>query len=317
VTHWAGFCGYIFTQSADGKRFTFLSLQSPPAPNIAEVLSNGGLGPSRPLVDNSWDKFVTGWTSDSQSVLFESNPQGRWGIFRQNVRTQETQTVLSGPDRYENALVSPDGRWLLFTQYSSSDDKSGRLMRMSINGGSSTAILEGNFSYDCASQANVCVLSELTATQRVFSILDPLKGRGAELARVELVLGNHSWSLSPDGQKIAFAALYDGHNGNQIQVFNLESGSKTRPVSLEVSHPENWRVQSVAWAPDNQHLYVSAWTGSSFEISLVTLDGQVTKLVEKFVGQEYLYAPKPSPDGRYLAYLQRSLQTNVTMLENY
>jgi hypothetical protein len=83
---------------------------------------------------------------------------------------------------------------------------------------------------------------------------------------------------------------------------------------MKVSHLQ---LQSVSWAPDNKHLYASAWTGSSFTISRVSLDGDVAVLLEMPDMQKWLFGPKPSPDGHYLAYLLTNLETNVTMLENY
>lgn len=316
------FWGFGFSHSVDGKRLAFMQLNNPSTPKVAEVPNPGRLGPSRPLVDDNWDKFVTGWTSDSRSVLFESNPQGRWGIFKQNVQTHETQTLLSGPDSYENAVVSPDGQWLLFTEYSSNDLKgeSARLMPMRVTGDSPTLVVRGKFSYQCASQANLCVLSEATGNRRVFSILDPIVGRGAELAHAEPPTGDYRWSLSPDGKRIAFVPVYNGHNGNHIQILDLATGSNTRAIELKVGDLTNTRVQSVAWAPDSQHFYVSAGTlgtGPSFAIYWVSPDGELTKLVEMLGATEFLFGPKPSPDGHYLAYFFRHYQTNVTMLENY
>lgn len=125
-------------------------------------------------------------------------------------------------------------------------------------------------------------------------------------------------SLSPDGKRIAFVPIYTGDNGNQIQIINTSDSSTNAIVlrDLDMNDP-HLQLQSVSWAPDNQHLYVSAWTGSSFMISRVRLDGDFTVLAEMPGMQEWLFGPKPSPDGHYLAYLLTNLETNVNMLENY
>ena len=122
------------------------------------------------------------------------------------------------------------------------------LLFMRLNGGPATLVLAGRFSYRCASQANVCVLSEVVNDQRVLSLLDPLKGRGPNLAQAEVAWNDYGWSVSANGKKIAL--LSDSDPGH-IQILDTEGGRKS---AIEL---KGWQVQSTSWAPDNQHLYVS------------------------------------------------------------
>jgi eukaryotic-like serine/threonine-protein kinase len=309
VTNGTGLNLGNFSQSNDGKRFAFVGMRSRDTIQVAEIRREvEGLGTPSPLTGDNWDKWPDGWTRDSREVVFESNPQGKWGIFKQEVRTHQTQTLLSGPDWYGSPVVTSDGQWLLFTQ-SSHDDHTGssaRLMRMPMNGGSTAVVVKGNFSYGCAVQASVCVLSELTKDKRVFSSLDPLKGRGPDLAQTAVT--PDTWTLSPDGKSIAFLTKVQG---DQIQVINTADG-KTLSIQLK-----DWQLQSIVWSPDNQRLYASGFSGSAFSIRLVGLDGNFKSLSEVSVGQAWIAYPQPSPDGHYLAYLLRSWESNVTMLENF
>ena len=77
-------------------------------------------------------------------------------------------------------------------------------------------------------------------------------------------------------------------------------------------------LQSIAWHPDNQHLYVSGFVADSWQILRVGLDGKFEKLAlpETKANQGWLSLDNISPDGRYLAYTRRSFDTNVVMLEN-
>jgi Tol biopolymer transport system component len=262
------------------------------------------------LRGDNWSQWLDGWTSDSEAVVFRSNPRGHGGIFKQNVRTHETQILVSGPDDYRQAVVSPDGQWLLYTQSSPEDNRgaSSGLMRMPLNGGSPILVIPGEFSYSCASQANICVLSEVTRGQRLFSLLDPVKGRGNELAHVASTSDDDSWSLSPDGKSIA---LISKHNGSQIQIVNTANGS-THAIELK-----DWILQGVSWSPNNQSLYVSGYSESSWKITSVTLGGRIKELLEVPNLQGWLVWPRPSPDGHYLAYFERTYERNVTMLENF
>ena len=310
ITSGTGFAQINFSQSRDGMRFAFLRVRSQDMVQVAEIRHDGDLGTSQPLSGENWSTELFGWTSDSRAVVYESHPQGQWGFFKQDVRTHETQTLLSGPNWYDNPWASPDGQWLLFTQTSHDDpsDNSARLMRMPMNGGSPTVVLPGQFSYRCASQARICVLSEVAKNQVVFSLLDPVKGRGRDLAHADPDSADSGWSLSSDGKSIAFLT---GSDLSQIHIINTADGSAH---SLEL---KDWSLRTISWAPDNQHLYMSALLGSSVTISLVSLDGKFRKLVELRLGQGWLSNPMPSPDGHYLAYSLRTFDMNVSLLENY
>jgi hypothetical protein len=201
VTNGTGFSPEGFNQSADGKRLAFQKLQTRDTVQLAEIQSGGvALAKPRSVIADNWAKGLGGWTSNSQAVVFQSKPQGKWGIFEQYVRTHETRILVSGPDRYDTPVVSPDGQWLLFTQSSLGDTTglSARLMRMSMDGGPATVVLPGKFEFECASKAAVCVMSEITNGQKVFSLLDPLKGRGAVLGQTDPTEGYNGWSLSAD-----------------------------------------------------------------------------------------------------------------------
>jgi DNA-binding winged helix-turn-helix (wHTH) protein/Tol biopolymer transport system component len=312
VTSGTNFSQAELSRSADGKRLVFQRIQTRDTIRLSEIESGGArLAKPQSLNSDNWAKWLDGWTSDGQALVFESNPQGKWGIFEQNVRTHEVRTLVSGPDRYDTPVASRDGQWLLFTQTSPGDTTgvSARLMRMPMNGGPATIVLPGKFDYACASKAAVCVLSEIANGQQIFSLLDPLQGRGSILGEIDNPTSEYSaWSLSSDGMRIA---VLPGSDPGHIQIINTEGQGKNA-VKLD-----GWSLQSVGWSPDNQHLYVSGISDASFKILLVGLDGNFKGLLELPSGQGWLTAPRPSPDGRYLAYFVQLYEHNVTLLENY
>ncbi len=166
----------------------------------------------------------------------------------------------------------------------------------------------GHLSYRRASQANLCVLSEIVKDQRVLALLDPLKGRGPNLARAEVAWNDYRWSPSANGKKIAL--LSDSDPGH-IQILDTEGGRKSA-IGLK-----GWQVQSTSWSPDNQHLYVSGGFGSGFRVASVDLNGKVKSLLDVPMGQGWPADPQPSPDGHYLGYVLRLFEANVVMLENH
>jgi eukaryotic-like serine/threonine-protein kinase len=311
VTSGTGFSQNGFSQAADGKRLTFVRERDQDTIRVAEIQSAGKkLGASQPLGGDNWDKWLSGWMHDSRAVIFASNPQQKWGIFKQDVRSRERQSLVVGSDRYGDAVVSPDGQWLLFTQ-TSPDGHPGeptRLMRMPINGGPATLVLSGTFSFRCASQTDVCVLFEVLKDQRILSLFDPLKGRGPKLTQADVAWNDYGWSLSADGKKISMLLNSDP---SRIEILDTQ-GSKNNPIQLK-----GWQVQCSSWSPDNQHLYVSGVMGSGFSVALISLDGKVMGLLDVPLGQGWPTALQPSPDGHYLGYVLRLFDANVAMLENY
>jgi serine/threonine protein kinase len=309
VTTGTGFSYHGFSLSADGRRLAFIRQHARDTIRIAE-LQNGGakLGVSHQLGGDNWDRSLGGWTHDGRAVVFSSNPQEKWGIFKEDLETHNAQPLVVGPDRYLQPVISPDGRWLLFTQSGLGDSASAKLMRMPLGGGPAALLLAGRFSYRCASQADVCVLSEVSNNQRIFSALNPLTGRSRTLAQTDPGWSDDAWSLSSNGRKISFP----GSNPRQIQILDIQSGEKS---GIE---PKGWsNVLWTSWAPDNQRLYVSGLFGSGLRVALLSLDGRETVLLDVAVSQGLPTALYPSPDGRYLGYGMRLYEGNVVLLENY
>jgi serine/threonine protein kinase len=315
ITTGIGFTQSSFSASLDGKRFVFLRIRAQDTAWIAQLHVGGEWIASRPLSDEGWDKWPTGWTGDSQSIIFYSNPHGKSGLFRQELRTHATHPLLLGPDSYLNAEFSADGRWLLFA-HAPHDAPPGsmRLMRMPVNGGPAALVLmliglsshqfAGNFLFQCAQQANLCVLSEVTGDRRSFSLLDPVAGRGADLPLGGAV--SDLWSLSFDGKSIALM----GYQKDTIQVVGID-GTRIPPILLKDAI-----LQNIAWHPDNRHLYVSGFWGAAWRILRVDLDGRF-KSVFQVPGQSWVMLHNVSPDGHYLTYTIRTWEQNAAMLENF
>jgi serine/threonine protein kinase/Tol biopolymer transport system component len=313
VTNWVGLTVASFSGSADGRRLAFLKTRTQDVAKIAEMSpGTGKLGAVRRLTPDGWNHKAEGWTRDSHAVLFSSNRSGRRAIYEQPIPGTNSESLVSGPESYGRPVFTPDGLWLLYTASSNGnfDAASSRLMRMPAEGGASSVVLPGQYSYDCAAPpSKQCVIGELKGKQLVFSSLDPVSGRGPQLATVDLSSGFPDWSLSQDGKNIALAR----NDETGIYIVSLESGA-VRPLELK-----NWNwFQFARWSADGRHIYVAASSlGSSFAIFTTDLAGKAEVLVEIPGGQGWLCCPRPSPDGHFLAYTERIFETNVTMLENF
>jgi serine/threonine protein kinase len=316
LTDWSGVEPQSLSASADGKRLALLQFHTESRIKIAELRADGGgLGRTRPLNFDTWRPRPAGWTQDSRTILFNGSRHGRRGIFKQAVDDSGAETLVSGAGNYELPVVSPDGQWLFYTEYL--EDGSARLMRMALEGGPATMLLSGDYGYRCASSpSGLCVLSELKGDRVVFSRLDPLKGRGEDMLSAQVRASSfglsYDWRLSSDGKNIA---LVDGSE-EQVRILGIEGGA--RVVTLKGWH----LLQTVNWAADGRHLYVSGAPDQTvgaikWGILEADLSGNFKVLIEVPVNRGWVAHAVPSPDGRYLTYTEWDFTSNVVMLETF
>ena len=74
--------------------------------------------------------------------------------------------------------------------------------------------------------------------------------------------------------------------------------------------------QSVAWAADGKGFFLTTWLPQSFNLVHVTLSGKVQLLLSN-AHRQWMTRPRPSPDGKYLAFQAQTFDTNVWLLENF
>ncbi len=139
--------------------------------------------------------FPCHWMPDGKAVLFQSNRNGTWGIYKQGLDQTTAQPVVTGPDYKDWAVVSPDGSWILYLSSATGEVSPAtpvRIMRVPTSGGAPQLVLEGRgIDYlACArSPAALCVFSEQSPDhkQLIFSAFEPSQEqRRRELTRVNL-----------------------------------------------------------------------------------------------------------------------------------
>jgi eukaryotic-like serine/threonine-protein kinase len=312
ITSPTSFSPESLSLSGDGKKLAFVDSHQVNTIQLLDLRKRSQkLEDAQEVRGDTWDKELYGWTPDSTAIIFLSSPQQRWGIFKQGVPTGQATPMVIGPDDYDDPTVTFDGQWLLFTERSAARNGNRpplQLMRMPLSGGSASAVASGEVFCRCTSKADQCAIAERVKDGLVFSLFDPMRGRGQELARTEPLESDFEWSLSADGKKLSWVTK---SNTSRIETLDVQSGAKS---AIELN---GWRVQALSWAPDNQHLYVSGVVESHFEISAVGLDGKARSILTVAADQGWAWGPQPSPDGRYLGFSLRRYDANVVMLENF
>ncbi|HZM26845.1 MAG TPA: protein kinase, partial [Gemmatimonadales bacterium] len=196
--------------SADGRRLTVAALEYQSDVYVGRM----GVGRAQLLdvrrvtLDDRMDISAT-WMPDDSTILFCSDRNGTFDIFRQRIDTAGAEPVVTGRGDQYSPQLSPDRAWILYAEQDAGDliptSTNARLMRIPLNGGRAEKVLDAQgtatFRSPQATRTSP-VLCELRSGSIVFSTFDPLRGRGRELSHVE----GHAqppWSLSPDGSTIA------------------------------------------------------------------------------------------------------------------
>jgi Tol biopolymer transport system component len=330
LARWSDFGPQGLTITADGKRLSFQKTREWQDVYLGELGPDGATvkQPRRFTLDNR-GSFPNSWTRDSKAIIFSSERSGKWDIFRQGLNENMAEAIVQGPERDYGKVgewpvpgggLSPDGAWILYGESPRATPgphpSPSRLMRRPAAGGSPEMVLEEptgmRWDYGCPLKpGSSCVLSQKEGKDLVFYSLDPVRGKGEQLEKMEAGNLFAGWNVSPDGSRLALVRSEDKYRG-RIEVLALADRA-WQEVSVE---PAWGGLQSIAWAADGKGFFLSSCLPDSFNLLYVTLDGKVKSLLRN-AHRQWMINPLPSPDGKYLAFQAQTVDSNVWMLENF
>lgn len=318
ITDWAGFSISQLGSAVNGRRVTYLRTATRANIDVGDLEADGTrLKSPQPLTREEYWDWPEVWTPDSKAVVFWSDRNGRWDIYKQPLNQVSPELLVGGPERKWYGDFSPEGSWFLYLVWPSREIPMSatpvRLMRVPSQGGPSELVetLRGSTKPACARlPATLCVVDEKVGGQLVFSSFDPIKGRAREMAKIDYGSPNApSWDLSPDGSRIA-VPLYDPSAG-RIRIIPLTGGS---PSDLVV---KDWPcLDDVSWSPDGKALYASSNCPTAATIVRVDLEGHASRLWQQRAAGA-LGRGIPSPDGRHLAIVHATFESNAWMIEHF
>jgi len=315
LTNWPGFSFSGFTVTADGKQMEFLRLTAKAHVYVGELdAKETHLNNVRRLTFDEHFEWPERWTQDSRAVVFWSDRDGNWDIFKQTLDKDDSAELLPlGPEPKYYASFSPDGHWILYLALPEARLPGGsvpvRIMRVPVSGGPPQLVLTalGTTDIHCTrAPANLCVFDEQQRGHLMFTSVDPIKGRGRALATMEMEPSmTIPWDLSPDGSRIVVTY------GGRIRLLSLKSGVTT---DLAVRGWDSFH--EVDWSADGNALFVSSQTPQDTTLLRVDLRGEASAIWHQklnFMGTKGI----PSPDGRHLAMAGWTTDSNVWMIENF
>jgi eukaryotic-like serine/threonine-protein kinase len=318
ITQWAGSSILQLSASSDGKRLSLLKATDRAQVYLGELAAGGTrMNPPRRLTNDDAFDWPAAWTPDSKAVLFDSNRNGSWGIFKQEIGRDSAEAVVTGSQDAIFPYISPDGAWILYLELpkAGSADLS-RLMRIPLEGGVPKFVLEARRwrNMGCArAPARLCTISEESPDGKEWTItaFDPMKGRGKLLG--SFPKQSDAWvahEVSPDGSTIAISQV--GEADIRIRLLSLTGGAD-REIAVK-----GWgNVAGLDWSPDGKGLYVGSASLQSSTLLYVDLKGNARVLWQYKGGAGGAVWGIPSPDGRYLAIRSNASNRNVWMLEGF
>ena len=317
LTHWAGFCMDPTSVTADGKKLVYTQMAGHPTVYVADLQARETIvAKERHLTLSESTDVVADWTPDSQSVIFWSNRSGQPGIYKQRLDGDTAEALLPKQEDLDLCCVTPDGQWVIYLTSASAGQRQSvtrELRRIPIAGGASQKMLStSNLQwFGCArTPSKLCALAERSDDRKevIVTSVDPDRGRGREVARVELDPNVNDWAmaLSPDGEHFAVIR----RSGAPLQILTIK-GALLREIKI----PEWSNSGPIEWAADGKAVFVPVLDSDGAKLLNVSLRGDIrTMRVNR--GGNYT-AGVPSPDGRHLAIQSTADNRNIWMLEKF
>jgi len=104
--------------SADGKRITYTKNSFNPGIYVSQLNSNGTRlsTPQRLTLDN-WRNYPFSWTADSKAVLFASDRDGTFHIFKQQIDQTVPELLVGGNEEAMLPRLAPDNSTVLYVTW--------------------------------------------------------------------------------------------------------------------------------------------------------------------------------------------------------
>jgi Tol biopolymer transport system component len=329
LTNDIGFSVFDLSATADGRLLAYVWQRQQSDVYWGELESNGTRlkNAARLTLDERMD-WPGEWSRNGKSILFFSDRNGEFDIFRQETKNRDAEPIVVGSDEKRAPRLSPDGRWILYLEWpktaGGTSADSAHLMRVRVSGGAPEFVLEargypgsakiqhemepvtatGYPDFRCGSvQGSPCVLAEADDNGIVFSLFDSETGAKRELTRTD-ISRDSVWDLSRDGSQLVFAARL---SGSPMRILDLATGAERH--QFLAGSP---KVYSLSWASDGKSLFVTTFLTKGSSLLRVFLNGR-TQLLQQF--STWVERPIPSPDGRFLAFGEVSVNSNAWVLE--
>lgn len=217
--------------SADGKRLVLWRENLSPQVFLTQLeAKNHQFTTPRRLTLDEHPNIVTDGMPDSRAVLFISNRNGTYKLFRQAIDQAVPEVLVEGRSIFQ-PRVSPNGTEVLYLAGYNPEDpaKPVSVMAVPVSGGPSRVVLQMSFIGDLMCARSPSKLCLLVNNEQAVSF-DPENGTVQPFASLQWSSVD-AWSLAPDGSQLTLAYNSSKHT---ITFVNVGQSSR-RDVELEES----------------------------------------------------------------------------------
>jgi serine/threonine protein kinase len=321
LTNWPNFCVFGGSVTNNDKRLAFVASSGSYTSYVGDLEAGGKRLRNISRFTLEEDDGVRGWTADGKVVVAQN--RDTWGLYKQSLDSDTREPVVSSVAGGALLLgaTTPDGKYYIGRVWPNGESTENPtipfpIVRIPLAGGTPETILQltHNGNVSCAwPPSNTCVLAEQSEDRKqiIVSILDPIKGRGPELARFDSgrelnLVDPPPCVISPDGTRLVIARGPE----SPIEIRSLH-GELIRKIASQSLGEVTW----LTWSADQKGFFVSRKGPRGDELLYLDLHGKATSL-RKCVGGDTCQG-LPSPDGRHLAIIDRNQSNNMWMMENF
>jgi DNA-binding winged helix-turn-helix (wHTH) protein/Tol biopolymer transport system component len=336
--------------SSDGMSVAYLRTNIEPTVYVAQLNpKNKEFARVERLTLDEQESRPYEWTPDNKAVLFLSNREGAFHIYRQELGQASPDLLVGGKESVSILRLNPKGTEILYlgempgegvsrpgnsssatesqkpgavTKNSNAAQRSGgfalttvRLMRVPLAGGTGRSLLEetGINNFQCArAPSDTCIFSQFTEHGVRFYTFNSETGAKTALpAADDPQWQAYNWSLSPDGQMLVLVKKLHAPAEAELKFVPVKGGSP------RVVHVKEWAgISAIDWAADGKSMWASGViAGETRAILNIDLQGQAKAvLVEK---KPYVGWAIASQDGKKLAFWESTGASNVWMLKGF
>lgn len=200
LTRGEGWIGGL-NATADGKRLVLWRVNTQPQVFLAGMdPATHQLKPPRRLTLDDNGNVASAWSADSRSILFVSNRNGSWKLFRQGIDQVTPEVLVEGRNIFLPRF-EPDGTHILYLSGYDPEHPAQPVSVMEVppQGGAPRVVLQkpSIFNIQCArSPSSLCLLSTRTGTQHDLFSFEPSSGSMQRFATFQIPR-DLNWSLSP------------------------------------------------------------------------------------------------------------------------
>jgi DNA-binding winged helix-turn-helix (wHTH) protein len=319
ITDWSGFSVYGFSATANGKTICFQRGSTHWSVFVGDLpLRQHRFVEARRLTMDEYFDTPFAWTADSRAVIFVSDRDGFWGIYKQPLESDDPQLITgSAAIDIDEPRLSPDGSSVVFPVWPRSEERGALpgVYRAPVDGGPPQRLFEVPrlLVLFCAGRAaNFCAYASHSSNQQAMIItgFNPADGKQQELTRLPIEPNTeYHWALAPDGSQMAL--LKSGWNANQLRLLPLRGG---HPRAISVKGCFNV-LNSLEWAPDSQSVFVGANGPSGATLLRIGLNGTSQAIWQQPQANEIWGIP--SPDGRRIAIHGNSVDAHLWTMSNF